>query len=260
MKGPALKRPRVVVYGEASVDGRITPAPDVLLLFGDERWPTTDEPAGLERLLLLHNPQAMLEGSGSFVSENVPPDPLPLAQRTDRQPVDFVPADVATRPGFRGWFVVVDGRGRVRWYYTGEPGKEAPGSEGWHLLVLVARRTPSEYLAYLERERVPYLVTGDRRVDLEEALGKLAALGVETILVTSPGKLGGALLRAGLVDEIDLSALPIVIGGTTTPGLFACPDLKPGEWPLALTLLSVEKSKAGRVFLRYRVDAARAGT
>jgi len=32
-----MNRPRVVMFGEASVDGRLTLAPDVLLLFGDER-------------------------------------------------------------------------------------------------------------------------------------------------------------------------------------------------------------------------------
>ncbi|MCX6101388.1 MAG: deaminase, partial [Candidatus Bipolaricaulota bacterium] len=110
------------------------------------------------------------------------PDPLPPTEGA-HSAQDYVPDDIASRGGFRGWFVVVDGRGRVRWYYTGEPGHEAPGSEGWHVLVLVARTTPREYLAYLEREHVPYLIAGEGRVDLGLAFEKLADLGVRTLLV-----------------------------------------------------------------------------
>jgi 2,5-diamino-6-(ribosylamino)-4(3H)-pyrimidinone 5'-phosphate reductase len=250
-----VERPRVVVFGEASLDGRITLAPDVLLLFGDARWPACGETNAQERLIRLHAPQALLEGSGSFVLEGAEPEPLPPAKSAGTARRDFVPGDIAARDGFRGWFVVVDGRGRVRWSYTGEPGREAPGSEGWHLLVLVSDGTPSEYLAYLEREHVPYLVAGSGPVDLRLALEKLAQLGVKTLLATSPGKLGNALLRAGCVDEIDLDVLPAVIGGAGTPTLFAGPELGPDEHPTRLRLLSAESEAAGRVLLRYEVAA-----
>ena len=73
-----MNRPQVVLYGQVSVDGRLTLAPGVLL--------------ALYR--------------------------------------DFLPAAVVNRPGQRGWFTMVDSRGRVRWVY-----KEWPGEEwaGWHL-------------------------------------------------------------------------------------------------------------------------------
>ncbi len=252
-----MARPRVVVFGESSLDGRITLAPDVLLLFGDPRWPTGGGEDAQERLIRLHGPQALLEGSGSFVLEGMEPEPLPTESRGTRAEEDFLPRDIADRRGFRGWFVVVDGRGRVRWLYTGEPGREAPGSEGWHLLVLVSRATPGEYLAYLEREHVPYLIAGGERVDLRLGLEKLGRLGVSAVLVTSPGRLGHALLRAGCVDEIDIDILPAVIGGTRTPTLFEGPDLGPDQMPTRLTLRSAETREDGRVLLRYDVPAAR---
>ena len=251
-----MDRPRVVVYGEASVDGRITLAPDVLLLFGDDRWPCSGTPSeALSEILTIHAPQAMLEGSGSFVLPGSESERLPRKSGDSaRLSGDFLPDDIACRSGFKGWFVVVDGGGRVRWYYTGEPGREAPGSEGWHLLVLTSLRTPAEYLAYLEKEHVPYLVAGESRVDLGRALEKLKTLlGVECVLCTSPGKLGGALLRAGLVDEIDILCLPIVIGGELTPSLFECPELDAGQKPAQLTLLSAKACAGGSVWLRYDV-------
>jgi riboflavin biosynthesis pyrimidine reductase len=65
--------------------------------------------------------------------------------------------------------------------------------------------------------------------------------------------LNGALLRAGLIDEIELEFFPAVIGGFNTPSLFNSPDLKPDEWPARLELLAVQQRPNGCVWLRYRV-------
>jgi 2,5-diamino-6-(ribosylamino)-4(3H)-pyrimidinone 5'-phosphate reductase len=182
--------------------------------------------------------------------ELLPPvvgDPQPLYE-------DYLPDALVKRPGHRGWFTVVDGRGRVRWTY-----KEWPDAEwaGWHVLVLVSRATPAEYLACLQREGIPYLVTGAGLVDLRRALEKLRSrLGVTSVLSTSPGKLGGALLRAGLVDEVDLEFFPAIIGGRHTPTLFESPSLRPDQWPVRLALLAAQVAADGRVWLRYEVSGA----
>jgi riboflavin biosynthesis pyrimidine reductase len=134
--------------------------------------------------------------------------------------------------------------------------KEFPDEawKGWHLLLLVSHHTPPEYLAYLQREDIPYLVAGAERVDLGLAMEKLASqLGVTCVLSTAGGKLNGALLRAGLVDEIHIEFFPAVIGGSNTPSLFDSPALKPDEWPTRLRLICAEVQAEGRVSLRYEV-------
>ena len=253
-----MNRPKVVVLNGASVDGRLAVSPEVLLLYGDKRW----EAIGASRdfdvyewLKSIHRPQATLEGSGSFVREDDEPEPLsPFA--SDPQPLydeDFAPDAVIHRPGHRGWFTVVDGRGRVRWVYK-DGAAFGEAWEGWHLLVLVAHHTPPEYLAYLRRESVPYLVAGEKRVDLRLALEKMTAqLGVDCVLSTAGGRLNGALLRAGLVDEINIEFLPAIIGGFDTPSLFDSPALKPDDWPTRLKLISAQVQDGGRVWLRYEV-------
>ena len=249
-----MNRPRLVIHAVASVDGRLTLAPDVLLLYGDERWEAV---AGASSdvdqwLKFTHKPQVILEGSGSFMTSHEQPAPLPpVAGDPQALYQDFLPAAIVQRPGQRGWFTVVDSRGGVRWMYKEWPEE---GWEGWHVLVLVAHQTPAEYLAYLQRETIPYLVAGEQQVDLRLALQKLGAqLGVTCVLSTSPGKLGGALLRAGLVDEINVEFFPAVIGGSATPALFVSPELKPDEWPTRLKLLSAQVQAGGRVWLRYQV-------
>jgi 2,5-diamino-6-(ribosylamino)-4(3H)-pyrimidinone 5'-phosphate reductase len=251
-----MNRPKVVVFSSASVDGRVAVSPDVLLLWGDERWQKLDEEKqsnAFDWIKFTHEPQATLEGSGSFVREGDAPDPLPPFEGDPESLCqDFLPEAVVHH---RGWFTVVDGRGRVReWIKDGAV--FGPDWEGWHLLVFVARRTPAEYLAYLRRENIPYLVAGDGQVDLRLALEKLGTqLGVTSVLSTAGGKLNGALLRAGLVDEINVEFLPAIIGGIETPSLFDAPALKPDEWPTRLKLISAQVQAGGSVWLRYAVVA-----
>lgn len=249
-----MNRPRVVIYGTASADGRLTMAPGVLLMFGDERWGSiagSDEEID-QWLRERHKPQAYLEGSGSLVTPTEKPEPLPLVR--DNLKIlyqDFLPESVMKHPNHRGWFCTVDSKGLVRWKY-----KEFPSEEwkGWHLLVIVANQTPSEYLAYLRGENIPYLVAGKERVDLKLALEKLKSqLNVTSVISTSPGKLGGALLREGLVDEVNILVLPSIIGGFKTPSLFQSPELKSDEWPTPLRLLWTQVRNDGRVWLRYEV-------
>ena len=257
----STNRPSVVVLNSASLDGRLAVSPDVLLLHGDERWQAIESwsaPAGansvFSSLQSIHSPGATLEGSGSFVRDGDVPAPLPPYEG-DPGPLrdDFLPPTVTGRAGHRGWFMVVDGRGRGReWMVDG--GVFGPGWQGWHLLVLVGHHTPPAYLAYLRRENIPYLVAGDGQVDLGLALITVkVSLGVSCVLSTAGGRLNGALLRAGLVDEINVEVLPAVIGGLRTPSLFDAPGLKPDEWPTRLVMISCQVQAGGRVWLRYRV-------
>lgn len=250
-----MSRPKVIVCQQASVDGRLAVSPDMLLLYGDKRWEAirgSGEFDVFEWLRCTHGVQATLEGSGSFVREGDESEPLPPFEGDPASLYeDFLPESIVQRPGHRGWFTAVDGRGRIRWFY-----KEYPDEawKGWHALVLVGHHTPASYLAYLQREEIPYLVAGRGPVDLQLALEKMASrLGVTSLLSTAGGRLNGALLRAGLIDEISIEVLPAAIGGRETPSLFNAPSLGPNEWPTRLELLSAEVKPGGHVWLRYRV-------
>lgn len=250
----------------ASVDGRLTLAPGVSLMAGDDRW--TAVTAGLgdpyDWVRSAHDPLVLLEGSGSFV----PDDPAqraaaqssttPGAGRAEGSPASggvprephFLPSSVIGVPG-RRWFAVVDGRGRVDLQFTQWPD---PAWSDWHALVLTSRAAPPKHLARLRERGIPYLVVGEHRVDLPAAFEQLEQLlGVRTVVCTGGGRLGGALLRAGLVDEIDVDVLPIAIGGRGTPALFDASPLGPDEVPTPLDLLSAEQLPSGVLRLRYRV-------
>jgi len=252
-------RPRVVLSVGMSVDGRVTLRRDTLLL--DEnarRLIALAVPARAERLedarqaLIddLYKPRVVLEGSGTFVTDDVGPvTDLPCSDEPDDVLYDdFLPGEVLERPDHNGWFTVVDSRGRVRWTTNRAPGLD------WDLLVLVARATPRNYLAFLRRERICYLVVGEERVDLLTALRRMRhRLGIDCVVSKAGGGLNGALLRAGVIDELHLFISPTAIGGLGTPTLFDGPELAPGQAPTALRLLAAHVENDGMVSLRYEV-------
>jgi 2,5-diamino-6-(ribosylamino)-4(3H)-pyrimidinone 5'-phosphate reductase len=114
--------------------------------------------------------------------------------------------------------------------------------------------TPKTYLNYLQERQVAYILAGDDRVDLRLALQELKARHqVHVVRVDSGGTLNGALLRAGLVDEVSVLVDARLVGGTTPRSIFTAPDLTCSDGVIPLKLIHVEKVKGDTVWLRYEV-------
>ena len=252
-------RPKVILLNSATVDGRLAISAQRPLLYGEARWDEIEGHAGsvqpslFEYLRWHYRPQANLEGSASFIPDGKSPEKLPSYKGDPRGLYhDYLPEEVVNKPGINGWFAAVDHRGRVRWTY--KDGYPDPAWQGWHALIWVSESTSPDYLAYLQREQIPYLVAGVERVDLGLALEKMKRLlDVTCLLSTAGGRLNGALLRAGLVDEIYLELLPAVVGGQTAPSLFSGPDLSDDDLPVKLCLVSAQTHAGGRIWLHYQV-------
>ncbi|WP_138734862.1 dihydrofolate reductase family protein [Modestobacter excelsi] len=86
------------------------------------------------------------------------------------------------------------------------------------VLVTCAAADPDRRTA-LAAAGVDVLVCGDDEVDLPTALTALADRGVEQVLCEGGSALFRAALAAGVVDELDLTIAPLLVGGG--PGLLA---------------------------------------
>jgi 2,5-diamino-6-(ribosylamino)-4(3H)-pyrimidinone 5'-phosphate reductase len=148
------------------------------------------------------------------------------------------------------YLVVVDSRGRVHNW------AQIQAQPFWRqVVVLCARATPPAYLDELARQGIACIVAGEERVDLRQALETLyAEYGIHTLRVDSGGALNGALLRAGLVDEVSLLIAPTLVGGESPQSMFVAPDVTSPEQAIPLHLAHFEQVGEGRLWLRYQVE------
>lgn len=248
--------PRVIVHNAVSVDGRVDWfAPDVGLFYGlAARWQEDATLAGSETILAAMEMDETEHSGDHEPDSGAHPNDSPHAHQpvtvdSGHAVAEAQPADDGVRSGARPLLAVVDSRGRVRnwgWWRAQPHWRDA--------VVLCSRSTPREHLDRLAREGVDTIIAGEDRVDLREALTLLAARhGVRVLRVDSGGTLNGALLRAGLVDEVSVLVHPELVGGTNPRSLFRAADLTSSAGVIPLRLTAVERLERDIVWLRYEV-------
>lgn len=222
-------RPRVILHNSASLDGRV----DFGVGF--------DLGVHYEAFGALGG-EAHLVGSGTILA-------MPAAEQEgapEDGPDDPPPPVESGRTDGGGLLVVADGRGRVRRWTS------LRGAGLWtRFAALVHRGTPAEYLAHLARRGVEAIVAGNARVDLAAALELLAGrLGVRTVGADAGPTLNGALLSAGLVDEVSLLVHPSIAGAEAPGAVLYAPPLG-GANAVRLRLTHLERLRDNVVHLRY---------
>ncbi|EEG09105.1 bifunctional diaminohydroxyphosphoribosylaminopyrimidine deaminase/5-amino-6-(5-phosphoribosylamino)uracil reductase RibD [Pseudogulbenkiania ferrooxidans] len=186
-------RPWVTLKAAASLDGKTA------LLNGASQWITgPDARRDVHRLRA--RSCAILTGSGTVLAD----DPQLTVREvfTPRQPRRVVvDSRLQTSPG-------------ARIYRDGET------------ILATAVADAARHQPYLE-QGVTVWVLGDTagRVDLAALLARLAQEGVGELMVEAGAGLNGALLQAGLVDEIMLYLAPTLLGDAAQ-GLFGWPVLE----------------------------------
>ncbi|MBT2868885.1 bifunctional diaminohydroxyphosphoribosylaminopyrimidine deaminase/5-amino-6-(5-phosphoribosylamino)uracil reductase RibD [Chromobacterium violaceum] len=185
-------RPWVTLKAAATLDGKTA------LLNGRSKWITGPEARmDVQRLRAAHC--AILTGSGTVLAD----DP----QLTVRE------LQVASQP----WRVVLDGDLR-----TDPAARVYQGGGAW----LASCAADADRLAAFRGRGVEVLTLArlGGKADLADLLAQLAGRGVNELMVEAGAGLNGAMLRAGLVDEIVLYLAPS-LAGDAARGLFAWPAL-----------------------------------
>jgi riboflavin biosynthesis pyrimidine reductase len=233
---------RLVTFNVASVDGRIAVSPATPSWL-DARWKPLDRFETVDALSL-HGARLSVEGSNSFTGRDAPEANFEDYAGAQVPAGDFLPANLRAHPG--RWLVVIDSRARIRWTVS--------EMDGTRLAVLMSKTTPAAYRVFLREHDVPYLEAGADRVDLGRALHLLGEVfGVDCVVSEAGGVLNGALLRSGLVDEIDIQFLPVVVGRAGAPAIFEGYDLGALASIRDLELISAETRPDASVFIRYAV-------
>jgi len=230
-------KPYVMCHMLCSVDGRIL----------SHRWrPKGNVPDGLfERL---HDKL----GGGSWLCGRVTAQEFAKVKGPDAY---YPPSDQTfpREPYFvqrsaKAWGVFLDARGKAVW------GRSDIGGDP--ILVILTEAVSDAHLAGLRADNISYIFAGVAEIDLAAALETLNhELGVERLMLEGGGSANGALLRAGLVDELSLVICPVIDGGSGAPSVFDSgkTDLSPA--PIErMALTGHEVLDGGVVWLRYRLS------
>lgn len=82
-------------------------------------------------------------------------------------------------------------------------------------IIIVSESAPRENIERLEK-KCRIMVCGKTRVNLKEAMIKLYALGIESILLEGGSTLNFSMLEAGLIDEISICIGSKILGGSSS--------------------------------------------
>jgi 2,5-diamino-6-(ribosylamino)-4(3H)-pyrimidinone 5'-phosphate reductase len=161
-----------------------------------------------------------------------------------RAPKNFQRGDHIADPKAKTFGIGTDAKGVLRFQDN-----EVSGD---HVVLLVTERVSDGYLAHLQTARVSYLLCGEEKIDLHMALRKLrSAFGLRKLMLQGGGVFNGAMLQAGLVDEISHVTVPVADGGGDVVTMF---HGKPSKKSAAsLRLFSHKILRGGAVWCKYKV-------
>jgi 2,5-diamino-6-(ribosylamino)-4(3H)-pyrimidinone 5'-phosphate reductase len=178
-------KPKIIIHTQVSLDGCRRGFEDTGIYYRvAARFGEDAVLFGADTVLAAGEQWQLPEKEADFVKpESAPDDKRPLA-------------------------VVPDSRGRLRCLHLF---RNMPYVRD--AVVLVSRRTPDTYLAYLRDRNYDFIVAGDDHVDYCAALEALASrYDCRTIRTDSGGRLTNILLEQGLADELSLVISPCLVG------------------------------------------------
>lgn len=233
------ERPRIICHMLASLDGRIVV----------DRWPLSAE--GRRQYELVHasyDPDGWICGRVTMeaFAKRVRPEAEVAAQKGGAATRE----DFTATGEFESYAFALDASGRLAW--------ESNDIDGDHVVAILSQRVSDEYLDFLRKRGVSYVLAGEREIDLALAMRKIRArFGVHTLMLEGGGGINGSMLRAGLIDEVSLLLAPVADGRTGMAALFDGDDAEASPQRLALT--NVEQRADDVVWLRYRAVTEREG-
>jgi riboflavin biosynthesis pyrimidine reductase len=230
-----MPRPHVICHMASSVDGRVK----------IKRWSRLDVEGTVEKAYeAVHD---KLEGDawicGRITMAGYAPGEPPKPYTGALIPRE----DFVARRDAKGYAIGLDAHARMHW-------GERNDITGDHVVMILTEQAPDAHLDALRNAGVSYLFGGRDAIDLCLVLDKLAAtFSIKRLLLEGGGRINGAFLADGLVDEVSLLVAPAVDGLMGTPAVFDYEGHENAPKSMALTLRTLEAMDGGVVWLRYDV-------
>ncbi|HTR40560.1 MAG TPA: dihydrofolate reductase family protein [Pseudomonadales bacterium] len=231
-------RPYVICHMCTSLDGRI---------IGD-RW---GKLPGYRHESQLFETTAASFGIGAWLVGTTTMDEFDGRKGKLPRAKEIIPRrDYIANPKAKTLGIGADAKGVLR-FQNNEVG-------GDHVVLLVTDRASNDYLAHLQAAGVSYLFCGKVKLNLPMALKKLGSagtFGLRKLMLQGGGAFNGAMLQAGLVDEISHITVPVADGGEDVATMFDGGLSR--QAAAKLRLFSHKILPGGAVWCRYKVTARR---
>lgn len=120
-------------------------------------------------------------------------------------------------------------------------------------IVAVSRRAGARRAARLRGAGAEVVVAGGGRVDIGRLLGRLAGMGIRSVLVEGGGRTNWEFVRRGLFDEVVVAVSPALLGGRGSVPLVDGPGFGRVADSPALRLVSCRRL-GDHAVLRYARD------
>lgn len=232
-------KPHVVCHMMVSLDGRIHPS----------RWTDSRDGDRKDWTTVYEGVHGQLAGDAWLVGRVTMAE---MSKGTPHPPAN--PGAVArpnhfARPDAGTFAIAFDRSGKLHF-------KQADIG-GDHVVVLLGPGVSDGHLAELAGDGVSYVVAQDEAMNAEplfELLGR--ELGIKRLLVEGGGNVNGALLEAGVVDELSLLIAPALDGARGITGLVEVDAAAGLKGKTRLHLTASETLAHGVVHLRYAVEPA----
>lgn len=240
-------RPKIICHMTSSIDGRLLA----------DRW--TKPVAGISEGMLFgyyDKVASRFDADGWLVGRTTMEEFVEgKARAVDVPKIELREPFIGNRNG-RDVAVVVDLHGKLHY------GQDH--AAGDHVIAILGKQVPDEYLAELREDGVSYLFVESVGKDAESQSKALPAaldilgdtFGIKTLLLEGGGITNGTFLKAGLIDEVSLLVYPAIDGLAGIPSIIEYPG-KPGDLPAAgqsLRHLTTETLEGGMVWIHYRVE------
>lgn len=229
-------RPYVICHMCTSVDGKI---------IGD-RW---GKLSGYKHESDLFETTAASFGIGAWLVGTTTMEEFDGRKtKLPRAPKGFVRRDHIANKNAKRLAIGADAKGVLR-FQENEVG-------GDHVVLLLTDRVSNDFLAHLQSAGVSYLFCGKKEIALRVALDKLGrAFKLKKLMLQGGGKFNGAMLKAGLIDEMSHLTVPIADGGIGISSYFDIPGNPPKKAAATLRLMSHKLMPGGVIWARYKVVA-----
>jgi riboflavin biosynthesis pyrimidine reductase len=228
-------KPHVICHMMSSLDGSLSPSRYTTSPDGERvGWSKT-----YEALHDMFGGDAWLVGRVTMAEISKAAAHPPVDPGTPPRPLHVADHD-ATR-----YAVALDPSGKVHF--------DSGDLDGDHVVVLLGADVSDAHLAELAADGVSYVVGAGGDIDLAAMLETLStAFGIRRLLLEGGARINGALLAAGLVDELSVLVAPALDAKPDAPAIVDAGASGLAGY-VALSLVSAETLDGGTVHLRYAV-------